>query len=257
MSEQKQPRNAAAGSQQKEHLREDHASTHRQFGDYGLTKRNEEFMFQLNKQLDEQGMKADKKPDVIKETVDALLAGQKTGATAKQLFGTPTKKAYDLIHGPARAGGGQQQSSFWLLATDNGLMFFNIFTLLFGVMGIFQPKSLQTQQTGTTGIVAIILVGVIGGMLFAWITQILTPPAKKEKKPIWYRILAVIGALVAWVAVYFFASLLPNAINPQLPAWAYIALGVLGFVGDLYLRRKFHIVGGAFGSPRQQQNRRR
>ncbi|WP_252902844.1 DUF1129 domain-containing protein [Paucilactobacillus hokkaidonensis] len=57
MSEENQPRNAAAGSQQREHVRENHANTHRQFGDSGLTKRNEEFMFQLNKQLDEQGMK--------------------------------------------------------------------------------------------------------------------------------------------------------------------------------------------------------
>ncbi|KIS04359.1 DUF1129 domain-containing protein [Paucilactobacillus wasatchensis] len=253
MSEQNQPRNAAAGARQKAYVRQDNATTHRQFGDYGLTKRNEEFMFQLNKQLDQQGMKAEKKTDALKETIEALLEGQKKGATAKQLFDTPTKKANDLIHGPAKAT--NQQSSFWLLAADNGLMFFNIFTLLFGAMGFFQPKSLQTQQSGTTGIVAILLVGIIGGMLFAWVTQILTPPAKKKKQPIWFRIIAVVVALAAWIGVYFVASMLPNVVNPQLPAWAYLTLGVLGFVADLYLRRKYHIVGGAFGSP--QQNRRR
>lgn len=252
MSEENQPRNAAAGSQQREHVREESSSIHREFSELGLTKRNEEFVYQLNKQLDAQGIKADKKPEAMQETIDALLEGQKTGTTAKQMFGTPTEKAKDLISGPKKLPG-QRTSSFWLLALDNALMFFNIFTLLFGAMAIFSPKSMKVEQTGTTGITAIIIVGVVGGLLFAWITTLIQPQKGKTKQPLWYRILAIIAALIAWVLVYMVASLMPNVINPQLPGAAYIALGVLGFIAEMYFRRKFHIVGGAFGAPAQRK----
>lgn len=253
--QENEQRNAQAGSQQRERQHEKNSDIHREFSDLGLTKRNEEFMFQLNKQLDEQGIKAEKKPDAIKETLDTLLEAQKKGTTAKQLFGTPTQRANDLIHGVSKQAA-QPTTSFWLMAIDNGLMFFNIFTVLFGAMGIFSPKSLKVEQSGTTGITAIILVGIVGGMLFAWISTIMSPQNRK-KHNIWYKVSAVVLALGAWILVYFAASLLPNVVNPQLPPFLYIALAVAGFVLDVYLRRRFHIVGGAFGAPAPRNQTRK
>ncbi|KRM11629.1 DUF1129 domain-containing protein [Paucilactobacillus suebicus] len=263
MSENNQPRNAAAGSAQRERVHQDNANEHRQFSEYGLTKRNEEFMFQLNKQLDEQGIKEDKKPDAIQTTIDALLEGQKKGDTAKRLFGTPTEKADELIHGPKQpVGGPREQSSFKLLAIDNGLMFFNIFAIMFGLMGVFSPKSLSNQgsMSGTSGILAIILIAVFGGMLFAWVSKTIQPaPKGKPQHNIWYKIGVVALALVVWIGIYFAVGFMPaRGINAQLPGFVYIILAVAGFAGDIYLRRRYHIVGGAFGSqPRQQQQRSR
>ena len=50
MSEQ--PRNAAAGQRQKQYIKENNKEAGKLFSEYGLTRKNEEFMYQLNKQLD-------------------------------------------------------------------------------------------------------------------------------------------------------------------------------------------------------------
>lgn len=79
MSEQEQ-RNAAAGQRQRQHLKEDRQKTGMMFENAGLTRKNEDFMYQLNKQLDAQGATAEAKSALLEETMTALLEGQKTGA---------------------------------------------------------------------------------------------------------------------------------------------------------------------------------
>lgn len=259
MSENNQPRNAQAGSKQRERVHENNANVHRQFSELGLTKRSEEFMFQLNKQLDEQGMKAEKKPEVIQQTIDELLAAQKKGQTAKTLYGTPTQKAEEIIKGPKKPAVSAAQSSFPLLAADNGLMFFSIFTLLFGFMGTFQPKALkaQAEAAGTSGILAIIIVAILGGMMFAMVTKTITPQKGKKDHSIWYKIGVVAMGIVVWILIYFAVGFMPaKGINAQLPGLVYIVLAALGFIADIFLRRRYHIVGGAFGSGNQNRQAR-
>ena len=141
MSEQEQ-KNAAAGQRQRQHLKEDRQKTGMMFENAGLTRKNEDFMYQLNKQLDAQGATAEAKPALLEETMTALLEGQKTGQTAKGLFGTPTKYADELLH-PKKTPAEQQQTSTVLMSVDNGLMFFAIFTFMFGLMGLMQPSTLK------------------------------------------------------------------------------------------------------------------
>jgi uncharacterized membrane-anchored protein len=256
VSEDNKSRNAAAGQKQRAQMEKDSVATHHELSDQGLTKRNEEFMFQLGKQLDAQGAKPEKKTQAVEETLTALIEGQKTGTTAKQLFGTPTAYATEIVKGPVHRGP-REQSSYKLLALDNGLMFFNIFAFMFGLLSLFSPKSMAANQTGTSGITAIILVAVSGGLLFAWVTKVLSPAKKgEEKKPVWYKILSVVAALIAWVAIYFAASLMPTVINPTLPGIAYVVLAVLGFLADMYVRRRFNIVGGAFAGGQTQQSKK-
>lgn len=256
MSEQEQ-RNTAAGQRQRQHLKEDRQKTGMMFENAGLTRKNEDFMYQLNKQLDAQGATAEAKPALLEETMTALLEGQKTGQTAKGLFGTPTKHADELLH-PKKTPAEQQQTSTVLMSVDNGLMFFAIFTFMFGLMGLMQPSTLKLAQHGSAGLVAIILVAVAGGAAFGFVNKILLPTVdengKQHRRPLWLRIVLVLGALVAWILVYMLVAFLPNAINPVLNAWAYLILGVATFFGDVYFRQRYHIVGGFWGS---SANRRR
>ena len=122
MSEQEQ-KNAAAGQRQRQHLKEDRQKTGMMFENAGLTRKNEDFMYQLNKQLDAQGATAEAKTALLEETMTALLEGQKTGQTAKGLFGTPTKYADELLH-PKKTPAEQQQTSTILMSVDNGLYSF-------------------------------------------------------------------------------------------------------------------------------------
>lgn len=73
MSEQ--PRNAAAGQRQKQYIKENNKEAGKLFSEYGLTRKNEEFMYQLNKQLDAKKVAADKKKTWINETVAKLQEG--------------------------------------------------------------------------------------------------------------------------------------------------------------------------------------
>ena len=114
MSEQEQ-RNTAAGQRQRQHLKEDQQKTGMMFENAGLTRKNEDFMYQLNKQLDAQGATAEAKTALLEETMTALLEGQKTGQTAKGLFGTPTKHADELLH-PKKTPAEQQQTSTVLMS---------------------------------------------------------------------------------------------------------------------------------------------
>ena len=54
MSEE-QPRNAQAGQRQKQLEKERRQANGNAFSNYDLTRKNEDFMYQLNKQLDAKG----------------------------------------------------------------------------------------------------------------------------------------------------------------------------------------------------------
>ena len=104
-----------AGQRQKEYAKDQRQEMARAFTQYNLTRKNEEFMFQLNKQLDAQGADPAKKPAMLEETIKALQEGQKSGQTARGLFGTPTQRAHALLH-PEPTEKAQTQTSLKLMA---------------------------------------------------------------------------------------------------------------------------------------------
>lgn len=250
-----QARNAAAGQRQKEHVKAQRQTAGSAFGQYHLTRKNEEFMYQLNKQLDRQGVAGDKKPAMLEETAQQLAAGQKKGKTAKALFGTPTEYAKELKN-PKKAPEHMTKKSIWMLAIDNALIFLSIFTFMFGLMFWLSPLAMRSSQAGSSGITAILLVAILGGVQFGYVATQLQPTKNKDgkwvqTKPMWFRVLTVVFGLVAWLAVYMLASLLPNVVNPRLNQWAYLAIAVVTFIGDIYYRRKYHISGGFYGNRRR------
>lgn len=251
MTEDTKKLNADAAARQKKHFKNVSRQEAGQFTGIGLTRKNEEFMYQLNKQLDAQGAKPDKKAEMLENTINQLKDAQKTGKTAKQLFGTPTKHAHDLLHQQAGTTG-RQLSSFGLLFVDNSLMFLAIFSLMYGLLAFFSPNAFADQkQVGTAGVTAMIIIALSGGAAFAYMAKA-TEPVKDKKtgrwvrKPLGRRFLYIALSFVVWMGIYFLCSLLPNAINPQMNKWAYVIIGVAAFVGDLYFRRVFHVVGSAF-----------
>ena len=251
MSEE-QPRNAQAGQLQKQREREQRQEKGSAFAKYGLTRKNEEFVYQLNKQLERQDVPEEKRPAMIKETIDKLLAGQKKGQTAKSMFGTPTEYAKELKNPKPKDTKMNTQRSMKLLTIDNSLIFFSIFTFMYGIMFLLSPEILKTKQYGSSGITAIILVAVIGGVLFSYIMLQLQPVNGKKARQMFIRILILILGLVAWLGIYMMASWLPNVINPRLNAWVYIVFGLLAFGGDLYFRNKYH-VAGVYGGGRRRR----
>ena len=251
MSEE-QPLNAQAGQRQKQLEKERRQANGNAFSNYDLTRKNEDFMYQLNKQLDRLGVPSDKKDAMLKETIDKLLAGQKKGQTARALFGTPTEYAKELKK-PKPTPAEASKQSIKLLAIDNMLIFLSIFTFMFGLMFWLSQTAMQTKNAGSSGITAILIVAITGGLIFGYVATQVQPQIDKNgkrvsKKPLWQRILLIVAGLAAWLIIYMLVSMLPNVINPRLNPWVYIGIGVITFIGDMYFRSKFHVTGSLYGN---------
>ncbi len=251
MTEENRERNAGAKQEHHGQIRTDSG----RFNDQGLTKRNEEFMFQLNKILDQRDFTGAQRNIKMDDTLEKLKAGQKTGQTAKQLFGTPTAHAEEMINGPAKKADGSdaEQAGFWPTAADSALSILAIFTAMYGILGFFSKQ--PAQQSGQMGIVGIVLVSGVFGLGWAWLTPMLNPTDHRKRLPLWKILLAMAGLLVLILVLFMGVSLLPAVINPILPAWLYIILALAAFGADLWLRRRFNVVGGMFANPNNARNR--
>lgn len=254
---EEQPRNAQAGQRQKQLEKQRRQASGRAFSDANLTRKNEDFMYQLNKQLDRLGVSSDKKDAMLNETIQKLLAGQENGRTARTLLGTPTEYAKELKN-PKPTPAETNRQSIRLLAIDNMLIFLSIFTFMFGLMFWLSPAAMQTKQAGTSGITAILIVALTGGLIFGYVATQVQPQfnakgKRVNKKPLWQRILVIVAGLAAWLLIYMLVSLLPNAINPRLNPFVYLGIGVLTFLGDMYFRARFHVSGSLYGRRPNQQ----
>jgi Uncharacterized membrane-bound protein conserved in bacteria len=91
-------KNEKAAKKQTQH--QEHAEVTVRDGEFaGLTKRNEDFMFHLNKNLDEYNYDLEKKEEVLNDTYRELLDKQKSGVTAAKLYGPVTEYAEKIIKG--------------------------------------------------------------------------------------------------------------------------------------------------------------
>lgn len=254
-------RNAAAGQRQKEYAKKTKVEQHSSLSNHGLTRKNEEFIYQLNKQLAAQGVKEETKQKTIADTINQLKEGQKKGQTAKQLFGTPTAYVYKLNHPDRTKVMASNNSPYYLLALDNGLMFFSIFAFMFGLLAVMNPASVSPQyHYGSSGITALVLIAVSGGLLFGYISVLMQPYKDPEtgqyKNRNWiFKIIMITITFLLWIGIYILVGLLPNSINPQPTKWVYLILAVVVFSADLWLRAHFHIVNNVFGSSRQARQR--
>ncbi|GAY71991.1 DUF1129 domain-containing protein [Lentilactobacillus kosonis] len=235
MSETNEKRNA--------HVQQDRNRTaervHSQFDNIGLTKRNAEYMFKFSQALSQTKLKDEQKTEVIDQMVNELIAGQKSGKTARNLWGTVDQKIDNVVNPPKKAGAPAQD--YWPNAGYNTLLFFTIFTLLYGITALFS----KSAQSTTMGITGIILSSIIAGLGIPLMTLLIAPGVKhKYSLPI--RIIFIAAFFVLWMAVFFVAGLIPHAINPILNSYVYIALGIISIGGSIWFKRRYNITGGLF-----------
>ena len=223
------------------------------FENLGLTNKNQDFMFQLNKHIGN-NLATDTKKAALDEVVSQLKAAQGKGQTAKQLFGTPSEKAQQMLHPEKRATNSTVQAGYWANVLDTALMFFAMFSAVFGFFLLTANGKIQTQGT-PYGILSLLLTATTGGLIFAYIQQLLVPINPKDKKPLWFRLVFTLGAIAVWMFVYIAVTAIPSAINPILPGYVYLALAVVAFVGFIFERRITGITGGVFDSSKRHNQK--
>ncbi|GAX00430.1 DUF1129 family protein [Secundilactobacillus silagei] len=245
---QQHNRNAAVHQDRNNTVKNEHAV----FDNIGLTKRNADYMFRFNQALQATKLNPDKKAETVKKITAELLAGQKTGKTARNLYGNDVDAhVKEIVEGPVRPAGAMDP--YWPSVLYNGLNFFTIFSIMFGIMFLISPASQKSGQT--VGLISIIVSSVIAGFALPLVPRIFD--SKREHRyALWIRIIGAVVFLIFWLLLFTLTSALPGYLNPALNAWVMIVLGVLGALASIWVKRQYKLTQGFFGSTPQNRRRR-
>lgn len=258
MSENENDKRNAGAQQHKRNaaVHQDRNSTvkneHEVFDNIGLTKRNADYMFRFNQALQATKLSTEKKAEIVKNTTAELLEGQKTGKTAKNMYGGDVNAHIkEIVEGPKRPAGAPDP--YWPSALYNGLNFFTIFSFMFGVMFLITPASQKANQP--VGILSILLSSVIAGLALPLIPRVFD--SKREHRyALWIRIVGAVAFLIVWLGLFSMMALLPGYLNPTVGAWPMIILGVLAGLASYLVKHQYKLTQGFFGATPQSRTRR-
>ncbi|APT18650.1 hypothetical protein FC62_GL001121 [Amylolactobacillus amylotrophicus DSM 20534] len=203
-----------------------------------LTKRNEDYVFRLEKQLKEAGLTEGDAKLKVNSYLKEIIVAQRKGQPATHLYGSPQVKAQELVDPRSRQA---DEVKFWQKAVDNSLLYLAIFSAMFGLVGLFS----KTQQQ--IGFITILSVGLLFGFLMTYYNDLIM--RKKEDRPsMWKMMLGGIG-IVFFIFLWITLTELPflRVVNPVLPGWGSLVIAVLAYLGRRYFRAHYHITTSSFG----------
>ena len=207
-----------------------------------LTKRNEQYIFDLKKALKAANLTDEQTIVALNEMLPILVEEQKTGKTARQLFGTVSERLDAIVNKPAEQKKSTTASLMWL---DNFLLLFGLLGVVAGIMGLFVSRGTQTVTYGlTTLIVASAVGGLVFYMMYLFVYQFEQPGADKS-------ILMLASVTIVWFLVFNGAALLPPALNPILDPMVMIILSGLALALRYYLKKRFGIISSLATAPRR------
>ncbi|MEG0285467.1 MAG: DUF1129 family protein [Vagococcus sp.] len=208
-----------------------------------LTKKNDQFIFDLNKALEGSDISEEKKVLAMNDMLTQLVEGQKTGVTAKQLFGTPTEAIDHILNAPEPP----REMSFKTIMLDNFLMLFTMLAVITSLFSLFSKNGTASAQ----GITSLILGGISGAFSFYLIYKYIyvydEPGADQSKRPGVLKtggIMAV--SFLPWFLVMGVSAFLPVAINPVLNPTITLVMGAATFGLRYWLKKKYNFQGAMF-----------
>lgn len=211
-----------------------------------LTKKNQAYLLSVEKQLDDEVKETSTLKAVFNELATTLIQGQKTGQTAKHLYGTPTECAAIIKeqHFPKAAAVDNTPSSSKVIALDGALLLGSIYVIMTGL-------SLLTAKNPTIngiGLLTIIVNYISAGFAMLLIAKNLpNVHAEKGKKGyVKYFAMATLAMFIWVVAVSVTTAVTPVIINPLLPPVVLVVLGAITLTVRFILKKKLNIKGGIF-----------
>ena len=203
----------------------------------GLTKRNEDYLFHLDKALTEKNYDPEQKEQVLTEMYQELKEKQKQGVVATKLYGTVTEKAELIVNGPKKSEAPTELPKFWILALDNGLIMFIMFCIMYTLLGVFSPKQADVSGGGITLLATSTIAGV--GLAFFYRSML---SARKEKgKKRWIKtILITLELILIWIVAFGVIAFIPVSINRTMEPIVYAILAGLGYLVRRYLKKKYN-----------------
>lgn len=211
-----------------------------------MTKRNQQFMIALDKNLIAANLTESVRRDVYTELCETLVEGQHTGQTARQLYGTPTECAQTILKQqfPTKETGGR--SSDLHLAIDGGLVLGSLYTLLTAFM-LMRGKNTSNHPI-TLGVITLIINYIMAGIAMMYTSRNMPNLDAPDRSKGYLKYFAIsIATMGLWIfAVSASQMFLPKSINVVLPTMAYLFIGAITFALHFYLKKAWNIRGGVF-----------
>ena len=203
----------------------------------GLTKRNEDYLFHLDKALTEKNYDPEQKEQVLTEMYQELKEKQKQGVVATKLYGTVTEKAELIVNGPKKSEAPTELPKFWILALDNGLIMFIMFCIMYTLLGVFSPK--QADVSG--GWITLLATSTIAGVGLAFFYRSMLSARKEKGKKRWIKtILITLELILIWIVAFGVIAFIPVSINRTMEPIVYAILAGLGYIVRRYLKKKYN-----------------
>ncbi|RDC48532.1 DUF1129 domain-containing protein [Acinetobacter sp. RIT592] len=205
-----------------------------------LTKRNQQYIFDLKKSLEAANLSEEEKVTALHEMLPVLVSEQKGGKTARQLFGTVSERTEAIINKPVEVRTSSTPTLMWL---DNTLLLLGLLSVMIAITGLF-----SRETTPAYGITTLVLGSAIGGwvfyLMYKYIYQYEYPGADRSKKPGMGKTLLILGGTtLIWVIAFSATTLLPPIVNPLLDPVVSIIIGAAALALRYYLKKKYGIVG--------------
>ncbi|RVU70458.1 MULTISPECIES: DUF1129 family protein [Lactobacillus] len=219
-----------------------------------LTNKNSDYVFRLQKELREQGnMSEAEATSKVDELLPDIIIAQRHAQTANNLFmASPKMKADQILH-PVQKPKTIMDLPFWQRAVDNGLFWLAIMMAIYGIMELFSTKQ---AQTSANGVLTIASTGILLGIFMAKYNELIMPNVNGKPKISWPRVILISVGLVVVIVIWLGLLSLPvfRVINPVLPGIWYIIIAAAAYGIRYLFRKKYQIVGSAFGPnpPRKQ-----
>lgn len=230
-------KNEKAAQKQAQH--QEHAEVTVRDGIFsGLTKRNEDYMFHLNKYLDEYNYDPEKKEQALNDTYRELLDKQKNGVVASKFYGPVTEYAEKIIKGRnERKEERSTKRTFTLLALDNGLIMLIMFCVMYTFVGFFD----KSKNSVNGGWITLLATAIIAGVGLAFFYVMMDPAnAKNSSHKILRGVIVTVELVAIWMVAFGAISFIPAKYNQTLNPVVYIVVGVAAFFLRQYLNQKLH-----------------
>lgn len=206
-----------------------------------LTKRNEQYIFDLKKSLVAGNLSDELQAIALSSILAELVAGQKTGKTARQLFGTVTERTDIILNAPTPA----KESNWKQMWLANTLMIFGFLSLLSGALPLLSKANATGQQQG---ILTIIIASITGGYAFYVAYKKIyiydRPGADQSQRPGTLKSMGMmVGIMLVWMVFFMGSALITPTINATLEPFVYLGLAGIAFATQYVLKKKFNIRG--------------
>lgn len=203
-----------------------------------LTNKNKDYMFQLNSRLDELDYNSNWKELVFNEMLQEIIAAQATHITARKLYGTVTEQADNIVGKKVQPGEDEVRSPNWQIFIDGALLMGGLFGIVFGISSWNNPEN-------SIGLLQFLMNFILGGVSIVVLTKYMPKPG--ETKGFLKYMVATVVVILFWVLfLSVVLTVLPNLLNPALPAVVVLGLSALSLLGRWFFKRKYNVKGSFF-----------